>query len=168
MEDDINKLIEILGGDDPVCSAEAAEELSLLGPDAWEATVALVRAMANQDEEVREFVTEALEELGPPSPVHMPELAKLLEDPNADVGYWAATLLGRLGQLRKAAIAPLIKAAENPAIAITVRERVVWALGRIGRPAKAALPILGKYSRDTENSRLSRLAATAIKQMGAQ
>ena len=167
-DEDIDKLIGLLGGNDPVQSAEAAEELSMLGPDAWEATIPLVRAMANPDEEVRYFVTEALEELGVPSPTHLLELAQLLNDPNADVGYWAATLLGRLGQLRKAAIAPLKKTAENPSIAISVRERVVWALGRIGRPAKAALPILKKYAQETENPRLSRLAAISIKQMGGQ
>lgn len=168
MSDDIDKLMEMLGGSDPLLSFEAAEELSLMGPDADPATVALVRAMANPNEEVREFVTEALEELGPPSPVHLPELAGLLEDPNADVGYWAATLLGRMGKLRKSAIAPLIKAVENTVIPIAVRERAVWALGRIGRPAAAALPILTKYAQETENARLSRLAAKAVEQMGGQ
>ncbi|MEA1951211.1 MAG: HEAT repeat domain-containing protein [Planctomycetota bacterium] len=162
MTDDLNELLNFLGGSDPDRSIEAAEELSVLGTDAQSAAVELVRAMANENEEVRELVAAALEELGPPPIEQLAELAGLLEDPHADVGYWAATLLGRLGETGKVVVPSLIDVAGNISSDLAVRQRAVWALGQIGRPAAAAIPVLEELAQNGENARLSRLAGAAI------
>ena len=56
----------------------------------------MVRAVGNASDEVREWVVSALEELGPPRGADVEPLAGLLEHDDADVAYWAATLMGRL------------------------------------------------------------------------
>lgn len=173
MTEDLCDLTASLAGKDATRKTGAAERLVELGPDARQAAARLVRAMGDSNEEVRELVTAALEELGPPPLGHLPELARLLEDPNADVGYWAATLLGRLGETGADAVLPLINAIGGASNEKTshraVVEQSVWALGKIGPPAAGALPalreLLKKLAKSPDNPRLSRLATAAIEQI---
>ena len=95
MPADISQLAADLNHPDPATRCKAAEQLSRLGSDAREAALPLVRACAAEAEEIRQWAAAALEELGPPSASDLDALALLLADENADVGYWAATLLGR-------------------------------------------------------------------------
>ena len=167
--EDLRDLTILLTDCDATRKVEAAERLAELGPDARQAAASLVRAMGDPNEEVRELVAAALEELGSPPLGNLPELARLLEDPSADVGYWAATLLGRLGEAGADAVSPLIDAGggasrEKPSHQ-TVSERSVWALGKIGPPAAGALPLLRKLAESADNARLSRLASAAIEQI---
>ena len=83
--------------------AQAAEELAQLGSEARPAAVALVLACGDEAEEVRQWATSALEEMGPPEASDVGPLISFIEAKSPDVGYWAATLLGRL----KADAAPL-------------------------------------------------------------
>ncbi len=165
MTDDLNELASLLTSNDPGKCLAAAEELSILGPYAQAVAIELVRAMASDSEEVREFVANVLEELGPPQIEQLAELVGMLEDTNADVGYWAATLLGRLGKTGKDAVPPLIEVATKISADLAVRQRAVWALGKIGRPAAAATAVLEQIVQANENARLSRLATTAIERI---
>ena len=106
----------------------------------------------------------ALESLGPPAANDAAALAKLLSDEALDVAYWAATLLGRLGEddgsSCGAVVKPLVTALEHyPESA--VRERAAWALGQIGPTAAEALPALQAAAAGTI-PRLARLAKDAI------
>ncbi len=62
------------------------------------AVVPLARACGDQEETVREWAVAALEELGAPPVADLAVRASLLADQSVDVGYWAATLLRRLGE----------------------------------------------------------------------
>lgn len=141
----------------------AAQALAHLAEEARPAAVWLVRAIRDEHEEVREWVSSALEDLGPPDPADADALARLLSDQNPDVGYWAATLLGRLGPSAAATVQQLATNLSSQT-AQHVRERAAWALGKIGPAAIAAANVL----RDVGNSdhpRLARLAQHALDQI---
>lgn len=141
----------------------AAEALSRLGEEARPASGFLVRAMGDEDEEVREWVNSALEGLGPPDPADAEPLADLLGDRNPAIGYWAATLLGRLGS-DAAKTVPQLAAVVDSELALEVRRRAAWALGRIGRPATSAVDELRKAA-GSGDARLARLANASLDQI---
>ena len=135
-----------------------------LGEEASPAAVALVRACRDEDDRVREAVVAALEGLGPPPVEDVPKLAALLSEDNSDAAYWAATLLGRCGQEAAGATQELL-AVVNSAADLAARERAVWALGRIGPTATAALPVLQKVAAAEGSPRLARRARGAIEKI---
>ncbi len=119
----------------------AAESLCRLGPDAQPAAVQLVRTCADTSEIVREWVVGALEEIGPPDPADLDELANLAATQDPDVAYWAITLLGRLGESAVLAVDALTRSlSTHPAT--SVRQRAAWALGKIGPTASDSLGAL--------------------------
>ncbi len=79
--------------------------------------------------------------MGPPSTSDVETLAGLLTADNADVGYWAATLLGRLGSDAVVAVPALATAVAESRHRV-VRQRAAWALGKIGSPAIEAVGAL--------------------------
>ncbi len=119
-----------LASSDAARRAAAAERLALLAEGAAEAAVALAQAAGDEEEIVREWAVAALEACGPPPAGAREALVALLDSPSLDVAYWAATLLGRLGQLAAVADRALARsAADSPHAA--VRRRAAWALERI-------------------------------------
>jgi HEAT repeat protein len=108
----------------------AAEKLSQLGEGASAAAIAMVKAVADADETVRTLCGAALEECGAPPAESVEELEALLKSEHADVGYWAATLLGRLEDSSIAAVESLREAAASHP-SQEVRKRATWALGKI-------------------------------------
>jgi HEAT repeat protein len=160
---DLSRLIELLSGVDVGQRATAAEELARLGPGAQPAAPALVRACGDTAEDVRQWATAALEELGPPAAADVGELAVLLESPHADGGYWAATLLGRLGARGAAAVPALAKTLAGTRD-LAVRQRAAWALGQMGPAAAGGLGALEACSTEAD-ARLARLAREAIAQI---
>ena len=166
MQDDLPKLIAALSAPDAAKRTEAAEQISLLGPDAQPAAIALVLACGDEVEEVRQWATAALEQLGPPEASDVGQLAILVEARSSDVGYWAATLLGRLKGEATPAVDALARAVTGP-LDLSVRQRAAWALGEIGPGAAAALPSLQKAAADPD-PRLSRLAKQAISQIAGR
>lgn len=157
----IDQLTAALSARDAEQRAQAAEELSQLGSDAQPAAVALVLTCGDEAEEVRQWASSALEEIGPPLSSDVGQLASLLKHESPDVGYWAATLLGRL----KAEAAPAVDALAHAVAGsphLSVRQRAAWALGEIGSPA--AIPSLKKAATDPD-PRLARLAQQAIEQI---
>jgi HEAT repeat protein len=162
--DDVSTLTDRLNSGDLVERQDAAERLSQLGEEASAAAVPLVRACGDADESVREWSAAALEGLGTPDVGDLGELLRLLDDPHEDVGYWSATLVGRMGPAAAAAVSPLAHSvARHPAAA--VRQRSVWALGRIGPAAKSAASVLREASA-SDDARLANLARKALEQIG--
>jgi HEAT repeat protein len=130
MATDLETLVKQLASSNVTDRAGAAEKLNALGEDAAPAAVALVRALAADDEQTREFANSALEGMGPPPPSEVDELEQLLTNENSDVAYWAATLLGRLEGGAVQAVESLKSAsADHPSA--EVRKRATWALGKI-------------------------------------
>ena len=166
MPTNLHQLISALADSDPAARAKAAEELSHLGADASPAATALVHAAADEVEEVREHAVAALEELGPPPLSQLGEMTGLLSHDSADVNYWAATLLGRLGPDAAPSAETLARVVVGTASA-AVRQRAAWALGEIGPGVAAAIPALKTAAGDPD-PRLARLAAEAIQKIGGQ
>lgn len=130
MSRDVEKLSQDLSAADPAIRAVAAEQLNELGEGAAPAAIALVKAMGDEAESVRQLANSALEGCGPPSQDVVDDLEHLLMDENADIAYWAATLLGRLdGGAVQAVEALKTAAGEHPST--EVRKRATWALGKI-------------------------------------
>lgn len=92
----LSRWLASLSAPDADTRTQAAEQLAQLGPDAQPAAVALVLACGDEVEEVRQWATAALEQMGPPEASDVAHLASFLEGRLPDVGYWAATLLGDL------------------------------------------------------------------------
>ncbi|MEX0936424.1 MAG: HEAT repeat domain-containing protein [Pirellulales bacterium] len=159
---DISTWIDALSDGDSGRRADAAERLARVGDEARGAAVPLVRAAGDPDEQVRQWATAALEELGPPALEDGPALALLLTSEQADVAYWAATLLGRLAD---GSFVGELAAALGKQRPQSVRERACWALGRIGPPAREVLPALQAVSQEKQ-PRLARLARSAVDRIG--
>src|SRR5260221_7131076 len=107
---DVPQLIADLKSPTAATRAAAAEQLAHLEDGALSAAIDLVKAVADNDDSVRQWATAALESLGPPAPGDAEKLAQLLSDPQLDVAYWAATLLGRLESAAAASVPQLTAA----------------------------------------------------------
>jgi HEAT repeat protein len=160
MTNDLTSLANDLHASDTASQAAAAEALARMGADAAPVAVELVRGCECDDETVRNWCIAALEKMGPPPAAQIPALLQLAKSSRTDIAYWAVTLLGRAGDEAADAVAPLADILAGNAD-IAVRERAVWALGRIGPTASPALDALRAVATGDE-PRLSRLAQSAI------
>jgi HEAT repeat protein len=155
----LSQLIDDLNSKEVDPRRKAAEGLAR-HQAASAAAVSLARATGDQDEQVRQWATAALEEMGAPSVEDAPALAELLAGSSTDTAYWAATLLGRLGERAAGVVPDLARVVENDGETV-VRQRAAWALGKIGRPAAAAEETL-RHAADAGDPRLARLAKQAL------
>jgi HEAT repeat protein len=155
----LSQLIDDLNSTEVDLRRKAAEGLSR-HESASAAAVSLARASGDPDEQVRQWATAALEEMGAPSVEDAPALAELLAGSNADTAYWAATLLGRLGE-RAADVVPALARAVDSDGEMAVRQRAAWALGKIGRPAATVAESL-RHATAADDPRLARLAKQAL------
>jgi len=139
---------------------EAARILCQAGAEANSAAIALVGAVGDDEDEVRQWASAALEELGPPRPEDLEKLSQFLGKPQSDRAYWAATLIGRLGPEGLPALAALESAVRSQK-STHVREQATWAIGQIGPEAHAAEATLREAATSKE-PRLRRLAEAAL------
>ena len=160
MPHDVQKLIASLTSSNTVARREAAESFARLGPDAVAASVSLVKACGDDDEQVRNWVVAALEELPAPAATDAATLEALINGTSLDVAFWATTLLGRM-ESAAASTVPTLAAAVADHPELVVRQRAAWALGKIGQPAASAIPQLEAAS-TSEDARLARFATTAL------
>jgi HEAT repeat protein len=156
-------LITQLQSNDVATRRQAAQQAVNAPNELTGYTVPLVQAVADADEEVSEAVVAALEEMGPPPADAVADLAGMLSHQNADVGYWAATLLGRCGDQAGASV-PALAAALSPPADPVVQQRSAWALGKIGNAAAPALPALQQAAQSSD-ARLARLASKSLEQI---
>ncbi|MCE9605013.1 MAG: hypothetical protein K8U03_08940 [Planctomycetia bacterium] len=117
--------------------ADAARHFATLGEHvaAVAAAIPLVEACADSDDQVRQWAEAALESFGPPRVKDVVPLAALAGRENLSQAFWAATLLGRLGQCAAGACDALQQVAATHADA-AVAKRAAWALGKIGTGPK--------------------------------
>jgi HEAT repeat protein len=159
----ISMLIQQLASDDVQQRRRAAEALAQQ-PDIAPATLVLTQACGDHDEQVQEWAVAALENLGTPPVDYAADLAGLLNHPAGLVGYWAATLLGRMGEDAASAKEALASTLSGTA-EIAVRQRAAWALGKMGPAAADAAHVLRQASQSSD-ARLRRLAMQALTQIG--
>jgi hypothetical protein len=161
---DIAQLVIMLCSADTSQIRTAAEKLARLGTEAQAAALPLVKKCATADDETREWIVAALEDLGPPRSEDVAKLAELAVHPSLDTAYWAATLLGRL-QAQAAPAVRALAAALGSHSEMAVRERAAWALAQIGPAANDARDPL-QTAAASQNPRLATLAQEALAQLG--
>ena len=139
-------LLRCLQGDPsaPVRS-NAACALGWLGKDP-ELIPPLIKALDDQDKEVRRYAAYALSLLSPTSAPAVPKLIERLEDPH--MAYMAARALGAIGAPARPSIPQLIKALRRDNS--LARMEFVIALGKFGPEAKQAIPDLLVLANDTD------------------
>jgi HEAT repeat protein len=165
----LSKLATSLTSGIPQQQLQALKKIS--GQEGVTGLAPLVVALADDDDDdVRMWAADAMETSVEPQPADVPELISLLEKSiggsvaHGEVGYWAATMLGRLGSDGAAAPAALEHCLRNsPQLA--ARERAVWALSQIGPQAIVALPALQQAMTETKHPRLQRLATEASRRI---
>ena len=123
-------LLKQLQGSDLPAQIAAAETLASLAEEAQPAIVALVQHCGSDNEDLRNWCSASLEEIGAPTVAQIDELALLASSANSDVAFWAATLLGRAGPVASSATA-ILQDRSNDASAPAVQRRAAWALHRI-------------------------------------
>lgn len=123
-------IAQLMSPDAPL-RIEAAEYFGTHPEMVPAAIIPLCRAVVDDEEQVGQWATSALEDCGSPPTEEQEALVDLLTDTHADVVYWAATLLGRLEHQAQPAVAPLSGLATRHESA-NVRQRALWALGKIG------------------------------------
>lgn len=156
-------LIEQLGSSDLVTRRHAAEELAFSVENPAAASVALCLVVSDEDEEVRESATVALENITAPVQQDLQSLVDLLSAQQSDTGFWAATLIGRLGVEANSAVTEIAAVLQDINEPIVVA-RIAWALGKIGPAAAAALPALEALL-SSDHPRVVRSAKQAIDQI---
>ena len=125
----------------------------------------VVRLAGGRDDEVRMWAAEALEVAIVPQRAEVSELIEILA--TADDGeccYWAATLLGRLGDAAIDAVQALESCVSN-CLFLPAREQATWALSQIGPAAVAAVPTL-REAAEVAPPRLQKMATEAIRIIG--
>jgi HEAT repeat protein len=128
----------LLNSREPMSRSSAALALSRLGPGAVPAVPALIQALKDTDDHVRECAAQALGHVGPAAHQAIPALGQATNEVGTDVPVYAAQALGEIGA--KEAVPALIAALrhENP----QVRVLAAQSLGEIGPEARDAVPAL--------------------------
>ncbi|HBV62238.1 MAG TPA: hypothetical protein DEF45_04370 [Rhodopirellula sp.] len=126
----------------------------------------VIRLAGSRDDAVRAAAAQALESSILPSLVELPVLVTLLADrSDGEISYWAATLLGRLGQEAVDAAPALCEFLTSSSF-LAARERAVSALHSIGAAASDSIPVLHAVS-EVAPARLRQLCREAISEIGA-
>jgi HEAT repeat protein len=99
---------------------------------------ALVRAMKDENPNVRLAAVRIIGNLGPPAGQAVPALIAALQDPGRGVSTEAAIALGKVGPRAKEAVPDLFEALKNP----QMYEVSMKALEQIGFDSKEAIPAL--------------------------
>ena len=123
-------------------------------------SVELLDCVADSDEEVRNWASEALENLEAPLAADAAKIAKCIASPENDVAFWALKLLGRLGEEAKSQEASLVAALKGDR-AIQIQQNAAWALGKIGSLGSEARGMLEQAAKSSD-SRLAHLASEAL------
>lgn len=125
-------------------------------------TVTTVRLAGDRNDEVRLWAAEALQSSIRPHADESPALADLLRTADdGETAYWAATMLGRLGEVSESAVNALDHCVADSAF-LPAREQATWALCQIGPPASTAVDTL-QAAAENAPPRLQRLVAKAIR-----
>jgi HEAT repeat protein len=140
---------------------QAVKAIGKRRENALDATSALLAALNDDDDSVREAAARAIGQLGPTA---VPTIAKMLGNPDKYVRRHAVWALGKLGPQAAPALPDLCRALRDsdPRTASGAAQ----ALGELGPAGASAVPDLAEAMRGT-NVVLCRLAAKALSQIGA-
>jgi HEAT repeat protein len=132
-------------------------------------TVAAVHLAGSSDDEIRRWAAEAMEAAIIPVPSEVDELAELLyEGRDGEICYWAATMLGRLGENVGPRTRTAVNALElclSDSLYLPARERAAWALSQLGPAAASAATTLRRTAEDAP-PRLRKLVTKALRVIG--
>lgn len=152
-------LIQALADPEPTVRKAAAEALGAIGPEAAVADEALAARLDDSSPEVVLAAVRALGAIGDAAESG-PEVAKLLSRPEAEMRGAAIDALVEFQEQREKNTAVFIQALDDPEW--TVRRSAAVALGRIGAPARAAMPkLFGLLSNEVDRE----AARSAIRQI---
>ena len=161
MASDVAIHLQALKSSDAARRLDVAESLLSLGDAAAPAVLALIDALEDDEPQVVEAVNGALEAIATPPDTLVPELTSRLSDANAHRAYWAATLLGRMGNDAWQATDALAGIVARESVPAEVRQRAAWALGQFGPDASSAVQQL-EQAAASDDARLARLAQEAL------
>lgn len=136
---DVNDLVKKLSDSDVDVRRAAAKELGDMGAEAKAAVPALRKSLRDRDLFVRRFGLEALGKIGPEAKAAVPEMALALRDEKKEVALAAAEALGNMGPAAVPSLTAAVKDAEKDP---QVRKKAALSLGKIGGPARSAVPVL--------------------------
>ncbi|MBL8794487.1 MAG: HEAT repeat domain-containing protein [Planctomycetia bacterium] len=140
---------------------QAVGALANIGPEATAAVPELMQALSDTDTEVQSRAALALSRIGAKGEPAVPQLAKLLRSPAPEVRLYAAEALARIGRNLEPAVPDLVRLLQSDR-ELKVRQRAVWALGRLDDLEKApqALAALEKVLHEKDpDTRLVRYEA---------
>ena len=162
---DASTTIQALTGNDLTKRREAAEACAKNAGLTQAAIIPLCGCCHDEDEQVREWSSAALEESGPPAIEELPALIELIQAPKS-TAYWAVTLIGRLEREGAPALPALVVVIEDPKASREVLNRALWAVGQIGEGDQSVRSAVERAVK-SENPRTSRLAAAALAKLGS-
>ncbi len=132
-------------------------------------TIQAVTLAGSRNDEVRSWAAAALESAIKPLDSEIESLADVLfSGEDGETCYWAATMLGRLGNLSGKHADVAVSALEtclSDSLHLPARERAAWALGEIGPRAASAATTLRRTAEDAP-PRLQRLVNKALRVIG--
>jgi HEAT repeat protein len=149
----------------PAHHKQAVEALTALGPDSGKAAPdvvrALVRALDDDEADVRRGALGALEALGTNARPAVPALVRLVRDRNVDFRARAIKALGATRTSDKAAVVALVRVVTSEPVDASLMV-ALEALEAAGPAAmKAALPTLVRRSKETGSPRVIRSLGAA-------
>ncbi len=122
----------------------------------------LVDLLSTDQESIREWVTEALENCGEPADEDLTWLAQQISQGSSDTAYWCCTLLGRAGQRANSLQESIIRVLSSSTLESHAKARAIWAIGRTGPLQEAVRNALSQFAKTTDSPRLSDLAHQAL------
>jgi HEAT repeat protein len=148
--EDVQALIQAVGGQDQAAALQAIDELADLGPQAEPAVAVLLEAFAGSDETVRSRAARTLGAIGEKAAAAVPALTAALADESAVVRAYAAFALGRIGK----AAAPAAEALAENAFdkEALVRRASLNALRSIDPPREVTRPVFLKILKEGDAS----------------
>jgi len=136
---EVDDLLKKLKATDPDARRAAIRALAEAGADAKTVTPVLIQSLRDKDSFVRRFAAEALGAVEADPKVAIPALTLALRDKRKEGKEAAAGALGRMGPN---AVRPLLDVLKDANAEPQVRRKAAEALGKIGPPAKSAIPAL--------------------------
>jgi HEAT repeat protein len=160
-------LVKALQDPSPERRRDAIWVLMDIGPEAGEATEALVAALRDEAKlysyRIGDCARAALARIGPPARAAVPALREELERGDAELRFHAAEALVKITGEVKRYLPALIEGLSSPDIGI--RRDAAEALGQIGPAAKAAVPALIRVLKDRPGN-VCHFAAVALGRIG--
>jgi HEAT repeat protein len=148
--EDVQSLIQAIGGQDQAAALQAIDDLANLGPQAEPAVAALLQALGGSDETVRSHAARTLGSLGDKAAEAVSALTAALKDESVTVRAYAAFALGRIGKAAAPAAEVLAENAfDKDAL---VRRASLGALRSIDAPREITRPIILRVLKEGDPS----------------